>query len=174
MEIDLEYFKENILPLKNRLFRKALSITESEVEAEDVVQEVMIRLWDNRSKWSGISNMEVYSMVLTKNLALDKIKRIGYRSESIDEETAKALVSDLPLPQEAMEKKEKAALVWNVIRLLPEKLQNLIRLREIEEYSYREIAEEINITEAQVKVNLFRARQKMKEIYLQLNVYDGE
>lgn len=174
MEIDLSYFKTNILPLKTKLFRKALSITESVVEAEDVVQDVMMRLWDKRTEWSTITNVDIYAMVLTKNAALDKIKRIAYRSESIDEEAGKTLVSDLPHPQEEMEKTEKIALVWDVIRQLPEKMQSLVRLREIEAYSYREIADEMNITEAQVKVNLFRARQKMKEIYLQLNAYDGE
>jgi RNA polymerase sigma factor, sigma-70 family len=171
--MDIEYFKQNILPLKNKLFRKALSITESVEEAEDVVQEVMMRIWDKRTEWSNITNMEVYSMVSVKNMALDKIKRIAYRSESVDTDTVKAIVSDLLHPQDEMEKTEKITLLWDVIRRLPDKLQSLVRMREIEEYSYREIAEEMNLTEAQVKINLFRARQKMKEIYLQLNTYEG-
>ena len=171
--MDIEYFKQNILPLKNKLFRKALSITESVEEAEDVVQEVMMRIWDKRTEWSNITNMEVYSMVSVKNMALDKIKRIAYRSESVDTDTVKAIVSDLLHPQDEMEKTEKITLLWEVIRRLPDKLQSLVRMREIEEYSYREIAEEMNLTEAQVKINLFRARQKMKEIYLQLNTYEG-
>lgn len=82
--MDTTYFKQNILPLKHKLFRKALSITESPVEAQDVVQEVMMRLWDKRREWAAIVNMEVYSMVMAKNIALDRIKRVGYRAEPID------------------------------------------------------------------------------------------
>lgn len=172
MEMNIEYFKKNILPLKDKLFRKALSVTESVVEAEDVVQDVMMQLWNKRSEWTTISNMEVYSMVITKNKALDKIKRKDYYSETIDADTARSMMSDALQPQEEMERTENISLIWKVIRRLPEKLQELVRLREIEEYSYKEIAGEMNLTEAQVKVNLFRARQKMKEIYLELNVYE--
>ena len=173
MNVDTEYFKSHILPLKNKLFRKALSITESVVEAEDVVQEVMMKLWSMRANWTSIDNMEVYTMVLAKNTALDKVKQATCRSGSVEMDGAISVASDSPHPQENMERAERIALVWKVIRRLPEKLQELIRLREIEEYSYRDIAGEMNITEAQVKVNLFRARQKMKEIYLELNTHDG-
>ncbi len=167
--MEIEYFKHKILPLKDKLFRKALSITESVAESQDIVQEVMMRLWDKRAEWATIANMELYSMVLAKNLALDKIKRSGYFEGSIDMDAARQLSSDAYLPHEMMEKEESIALLWKVIRLLPEKQQQLIRLREIEELSYQRIAQEMNMTEVQVKATLFRARQKMKEMYLNIN-----
>ena len=142
-----------------------MSITESVAEAQDIVQEVMMRLWDNRTEWVSITNMEVYSMVLAKNIALDKIKKSGFHSESIYTNKTINTLSNLHHPHEDIEKKEESAIVWKIIRLLPAKQQELIRLREIEELSYQEIANEMNITEAQVKINLFRARQKIKEIY---------
>ena len=162
--MDLEYFKQNILPLKNKLFRKALSIIESVNEAEDIVQEIMIRLWNKKDEWSNIDNIEVYSMVLTKNLALDRIKKKSYDTKPISE--AEHILSESY--QEKIEKTEQIALVWKIIDLLPDKQQELIRLREIEELSYQEIAKVMNIAESQVKITLFRARQKMKEIYLKM------
>ena len=166
--MDIAYFKHNILPLKDKLFRKALSITESAIEAQDIVQEVMMRLWDKRAEWATISNIEVYSMVLTKNIALDKIKKSGYYAQSIDETRTEIMGNDSYHPQAIMEKEERIALIWKVIGLLPDQQQQLIRLWEIEEFTYQDIAKEMNITEAQVKITLFRARQKMKEIYLKL------
>ena len=86
-----EYFKNKILPLKNKLFRKALGITESVVDAENVVQDVMMRLWEKRADWSKIENIEVYCMVLTKNIALDVIKKSGHNNDSINNENIRQI-----------------------------------------------------------------------------------
>lgn len=155
--------------MKNKLFRKAMSITESAVESQDIVQEIMIRIWDKRAEWKTITNIEVYAIVLTKNLALDRIKRHGYYSQPIDASEAKQLSSDGLHPLEKMEKAEQIALLWKIVGQLPERHQELVRLREIEELSYLEIAQAMSITEAQVKMTLFRARQKMKDIYLKIS-----
>jgi len=167
-----EYFKNKILPLKNKLFRKALSITESVVEAENVVQDVMMRLWEKRTDWSKIENMEVYCMVLTKNMALDVLKKSGYNNDSIDDEKSmRALQSAAEHPLEKTVLRDVQGWLWKLIKSLPEKQQEIIRLRDIEELSYQEIAEEMNITESQVKVTLFRARKRIKEMYLQIDNY---
>ena len=166
-----EYFKNNILPLKNKLFKKAYCITESAVEAEDVVQEVMMRLWDKRSEWSKIENIEVYCMVLTKNLALDKIKKMNYFNDSLENSKIAELHADSLQPLENMVQQDEKCWLWKLIRSLPEKYREIIRLREMEEYSYLEIAQEMELTEAQVKIILFRARQQIKEKYLQIANY---
>lgn len=171
--MDIEYFKHNILPLKNKLFRKALSITESVTESQDIVQEVMMRLWDRRVEWKAISNIEVYSMVLTKNMALDKIKKHGFYSQSIESIQEEHIPSSAHNPNDKIEKAEQIALVWKIINLLPKQYQELVKLREIEELSYDEIAKTLNITESQVKMTLFRARQKMKTIYLKISTQNG-
>ena len=171
--MEIEYFKNNILPLKNKLFRKALLITGSAADSQDIVQEVMMRLWDKRSEWANIGNMEVYSLVMTKNLALDKTKKLGYRSESTENNEVAQLSSDLQHPQERLEKAEQISLVWKIISQLPKREQELIKLREIEELSYDEIAKEMNITASQVKTTLFRARKKIKEIYTKISNQNG-
>ena len=161
------------MPLKNKLFRKAMSITQSAVESQDIVQETMIRIWDKRAEWKAIANMEVYALVLTKNLSLDRIKRHGYYSQSIDSGEAEQVLSDGLHPLEKMERGEQIALLWKIIGQLPENHQELVRLREIEELSYLEIAQTMNLTEAQVKITLFRVRQKMKDIYLKISKQNG-
>jgi len=166
-----EYFKNNILPLKNRLFKKAYCITESVVEAEDIVQEVMMRLWDRRYDWPKIENMEVYCMVLTKNLALDKIKKMDYYNDSLENSNTIELHTDSSQALENIIQQDEKFWLWKLIRSLPEKYREIICLREIEEYSYSEIAKEMKLTEAQVKITLFRVRQQIKEKYLQIMNY---
>jgi RNA polymerase sigma-70 factor (ECF subfamily) len=170
MKVETEYFTNTILPLKQKLFRKAYFITESEIEAEDVVQDVMMLLWNKKADWHRIENMEVYSLVLTKNAALDKVKKKGYHSHSIDETMIESVSPDLQ-PLEQLLQQEAQSLVMSLLKTLPESQQELIRLREIEELSYQEIAIKMNLTEAQVKVNLFRARQRIKELYLKIEQY---
>lgn len=66
-------FKNQILPLRDKLFRLALRITLDRAEAEDIVQEVMLKMWDCRGEWDKIKNKEAYCCTMTRNLSLGKI-----------------------------------------------------------------------------------------------------
>ena len=50
-------FQNDILPLKNQLYRLALRITLDSAEAEDIVQETLIKVWDRRESWTSIDNI---------------------------------------------------------------------------------------------------------------------
>ena len=65
-------FQEHILPLKDKLFRLALRITFNRAEAEDVVQETMIRVWSKRAEWGNLESIEAYCLTVAKRLAIDK------------------------------------------------------------------------------------------------------
>ena len=64
-------FKNDVLPLKDKLFRLALRITLNREEAEDIVQDTLMKLWNQRDEWSAIQNMAPYSMTICRNLSLD-------------------------------------------------------------------------------------------------------
>ena len=78
-------FQHDILPLKNELYRLALRITLSREEAEDVVQETMIKVWNNRERWNDIDSIEAYCLTVCRNLALDALRKKENQHESIDE-----------------------------------------------------------------------------------------
>lgn len=169
MAAEREYFVGTILPLKNKLFRKALFLTKSSEESEDIVQDVMLSLWDKRASWKQIKNMEVYAMVLTKNLALDRLKRKGRRNPSIEEAAEYKFSSADYNPLETMILQDERTWVWKIIEQLPEEQKALIILREMQELSYQEIATIVKTTESQVKTHLYRARQKIRELYIKIN-----
>ncbi len=171
MATERDYFIQHIIPLKNKLFRKALYMTESIEDSQDIVQDVMIALWNKRAQWNEIKNMEVYAMVLTKNQALDRIKNKAGNNDSIDEKIETLVSCKNNNPLESVIKNEETSLVWKTINQLPDNQRKLVILREIDELSYLEIAEIMQTTEAQVKINLFRARQKIKERYLKIDNY---
>lgn len=162
-------FRNDILPLKDKLFRLALRITFDRAEAEDVVQETLIRIWNKRAEWTQFDSIEAYCLTVAKNLAID-------RSEKKDAQTV-ALTPDMDQsseassPYEKLVAKERMALIRRLMDELPEKQRLIMQLRDIEGKSYKEIAAVLKLTEEQVKVNLFRARQKVKQKFIDIEGY---
>ena len=75
-------------------------------------------------------------------------------------------------PYEELEQKERLMWVHRLMEELPEKQRKIMQMRDIEEKSYKEIAQALDVTEEQVKINLFRARQKVKQGLLRLDAYE--
>ncbi|MCR4765462.1 MAG: sigma-70 family RNA polymerase sigma factor [Bacteroidaceae bacterium] len=162
-------FREDILPLKDRLFQVALRITFDRAEAEDIVQETLIKVWNKRQDWNSLESIEAYCLTLTKNLAIDKREKKD--SQTIELTAANDKSLDDASPHEVLEQKERLMLVHQLMEKLPDKQRLIMELRDIEEKSYKDIAQMLNITEEQVKINLFRARQKVRQGFLKLTAY---
>ncbi len=154
-------FQNDILPLKDKLFRVALRITMQREEAEDVVQEAMIKLWNQREKLSEIESLEAFAITISRNLALDHQRKASSRLLSIDDGTA--IPEHSVNPYDSIYAEEGLRNVNRLMAELPEKQRTCMQLRDFEGKNYREIAEILSITEDQVKVNIFRARKFIKE-----------
>ena len=163
-------FRNDVLPLKNILYRLALRITQSNVEAEDVVQDTLIKVWDKREQWNEIDNIEAFSLTICRNLALDRLKRAESGNERLDHVEHSALDTNAS-PYEQTLKNNRLELVKQVINSLPEKQRSCMQLRDIEGKQYKEIATALQMSEEQVKVNLFRARPTVKERFQKLDNY---
>ena len=156
-------FRNDILPLKDKLFRLALRITSDRAEAEDVVQETLIRVWNKRDEWTQFGSVEAYCLTVARNLAIDRSERKDAR--------AVELTPDMEEASEGLVNKERMALIHRLINELPEKQRLIMQLRDMEGKSYKEIAVVLSLTEEQVKVNLFRARQKVKQRFIDIEGY---
>lgn len=156
-------FQTDILPLKNELFRLALRITQNRFEAEDVVQETMLKVWKGRSEWDKIDNIEAYCLTACRNLSLDKMRHMDNQVQNIEQESEPADQSYSANPEEQAVQHDRLQLVRQLISQLPEKQRTCMQLRDVEGKSYRDIANIIGISEEQVKVNIFRARQTIRE-----------
>ena len=156
-----ERFLHDILPLKDRLFRLALRITLNREEAEDIVQETLIKLWEQRAQWDAIDNMEAYALTVCRNLSLDHHKRIV--AQTVPLSAGQSTESATPTPLEQTILNEKMSRLQLLIDALPERQRTCLQLRDFEGQSYRDIATILGITEEQVKVNIFRARQAIRQ-----------
>lgn len=163
-------FRNDVLPLKDALYRLALRITLSHEEAQDIVQDTLIKVWDKRESWNEIESIEAFSITICRNLALDRIKKHDNLNDSLEEKQTESPDTS-STPFEDTLQQDRIELVRNLVNALPEKQRSCMQLRDFEGKPYKEIAKILGISEEQVKVNIFRARQTVKERFQKYDNY---
>jgi RNA polymerase sigma-70 factor (ECF subfamily) len=140
----------------NGLYRFILKMMKDEDKASDVVQESYIKLWQH-VKQVDFHKAKSWLYTTARNTMLNQLKR-DKRTESMNEKNFSEPYSN----NQSFEMRE---LLEKVLDQLPELQKSIILLRDLEGYDYKEIGEILSLSESQVKVYLFRARQKLKEVY---------
>ena len=156
-------FKLLVMPYSSRLYRMAFRLMNSREEAEDVVQEVYVKLWSMRGELSKYNSIEALCVRITRNLCLDQLRR---RKVNHDAMKAEKLKEDSypETPLENLEKKENAELLHTLISALPEPQRSLVHLRHLEGKEYEEIAEMVNMNVNAIRVSISRARKQMRAL----------
>ena len=165
----VENFKSEVLPMKNKLFRLANRLLNNTAEAEDAVQEVMIRLWTKKDKLKEYRSIEAFAMVITKNLCLDKLKSKRNKTTELEEAPVKIVTET---PEEKMQMKDTVEKIHQIINQLPEQQKIIIQLRDIEQCDFDEIAEVTQLNLNTIRVNLSRARRKVRDTLLKIQNYE--
>ena len=160
-------FQHDILPLKNIIFRTALRIVLNKEEAEDIVQDTLLKLWERRKELGGVMNLEAFALTVARNLALDRKEKMEKRNVSFDEVAHDCSDEGRSGIEHRLVQQETQGFIAGMIDELPEKQRTILQLRDIEGKNYKEIAEVLSISESDVKVTLFRARNAVKEKILQ-------
>jgi len=164
----LEEFKIEVLPIKNKLYRFSLRMLTNRDEAEDVVQDTMMRLWSKRAKLRTYRSIEAFAMVITKNLCLDHLRsRKRITVDLVDEYTI-----DSSNPYKLAEISDTMNKVYEEIDRLPEQQKTIIHLRDIEGYDFDEIADIMDLSLNVIRVNFSRARKKVREALVNSNKYE--
>jgi len=156
-------FKLLVIPYSSRLYRMAFSLMNSREEAEDIVQEVYVKLWGMRNELLKYNSIEALCVRITRNLCLDQLRRKKVNHNAMKAEQSKQ--ENYPeTPSENLEKKEDAELVHKLISALPEPQRSLVHLRHLEGKEYEEIAEMVNMNVNAIRVSVSRARKQMREM----------
>ncbi|MBA4167069.1 MAG: RNA polymerase sigma factor [Chitinophagaceae bacterium] len=165
----LEDFNTRILPVKSKLYRFALKFMRDRQEAEDIVQEVLIKVWTQRNRFGELLNFEAWCMKLVRNQSLDRLKSVHYKTSirTINPQTE----SQNKTPYQHVELADRIQTVHQLIDSLPEKQKQVIHLRDVEGFSYQEIADILGMDVNLVKVSLFRARNTIKAKLLNAEEY---
>ena len=148
--------------MKDKLYRYALRFVKDSDSAEDVVQDVMSKLWQKREEADGIENLEAWLMVLTRNRSLDLLRKQKDNHVSVDE--AYTISDKEPAADKRLETADLMSLLETCLNQLPEKQRTVFHLREIEQMAYEEIAQVTGYNLDDVKVSLFRARKHIQRM----------
>ncbi len=153
-------FTEVIEEIKDKMYRLALRIVGNPEEAEDVVQEVIIKVWDKKEHFESIENKGGWCMTLARNQAIDKTRSKHRRTNDLSEYNN--ISYGTATPESILETNDLLEKVKELYNQLPEIQRTVLHLRDIEEYSYDEISKITGFTSNQVKINIYRGRQALK------------
>ena len=157
-EIDLAALVETYSSL---LFRVVHSVLRSRAEAEDVVQDVFVRVLQHRRTLTEVREMRVWLVRIAWNLALDRRRRI--RPEQFDEGFAEGLVAKDQPADEALNQAREMRSILREIERLPKAERHVLLLSAIEELGTAEMAEVLGRSESAVRALVFRARTRLRE-----------
>jgi RNA polymerase sigma-70 factor (family 1) len=160
-------FKTSVLPVSKKLLRFATHFLKDEDEAKDVVQDVFLKLWQKKEELVKVENIEAYAMRMTRNRCLDVIR--GNKVIPIDNDTDRKLKEETEDVHSKVELSESANQIKRLIEKLPDLQRTIMHYRDIEQLSYDEIGEATGLKVNAIRVNLSRARKKVRDEFLKLN-----
>ena len=162
--MELKQFKIDVLPLRDKLLNYARKLTEDPSDAEDAVQEIMLKLWNMRQKLDEYQSIEALAMTMTHHLCMDIWR--AKRPDSLSLEQVQA-PSQSATPERLLEEKDEFRLMREIIDSLPTLQRTIIQMKDVQEYETEEIAEITGCSAEAIRSNLSSARKKVRDIYLQ-------
>lgn len=164
--MDLETFKQTVIPLRAKLLNFCTKLTNEGEDAEDIVQETFLKLWYIRDKLDGYRSVEALSVQIAKNICMDYFRTKKPQGPTLDTLTGLSSGSDT---EQLVEERELVDKVKSLIKALPSLQQTIIRMKDVEGYELNEIAGITGTQIEAVRTNLSRARKKIREQLLNLN-----
>lgn len=152
--------------MRPALLRLAMHYTEDADEAEDVIQEVLLKLWFLRDRLDAYRSIDALAVVITKHLCLNR-KR-GIQAEKVSLEEGVAIVCE-DTPEQTLIREERMEELLELIAGLPDLQQAILRMKHVEGFEVGEIARMTGSTPIAIRTNLSRARKKVREQFLKRN-----
>jgi RNA polymerase sigma factor (sigma-70 family) len=158
---DVRAFNELVRRYQERVYWVARRLVGDHADADDVAQEVFIKIYDSLKGFRGESSFYTWTYRITVNAALNLLRRNKIREFVRFDEIIAPLVSDEPGPDERAESKEQKTLIDEAIAMLPVKQRTVFVLRYYENLPYDEIAKLLKRSVGGMKANYFQAVRKI-------------
>ncbi len=169
--MEIAEYKQLITNFRPSLLQVAFRMLTNRQDAEDVVQEVFLRLWHKRAEFGQFQNKEAYCVTMTKNICIDRIRTHRYMA---DETLLDTKIDTQQSPEELVEELDTQETIRKIISTLPPLQRQILQLKDIEGYDTKEIMELHHMTAEAVRINLSRARKRLREAYLAYYKQDGK
>ena len=162
-------FKHKVLSMSGRVFPMAARLLGNEKEAEDAVQEIMIKLWHKKKQLAKHPNINGFVFLTAKNYCLDIIKskkKFVISGKPVETEAEKIEDEDMEYVHEKFKKTQK------IIAELPDNQRDVILMRDLDGLEFDEISELTGYKQEHIRVLLSRARKNVRELYKNDNKYE--
>ena len=164
--MDAREFKQRFMPFHRRLYRVGYHLTGNAQDAEDLLQDTYLKLWQKRDDLREEAMKEAYLVTLMQNLFRDqrRLKRID-TSEDIEDH------ADPPDEQslsQTIEAKDEAQQMGVLMDQLPERDSTILKMHLVEDKSYEEIERDTGLSQGNLRIIMMRTKQKLKQQYLKL------
>jgi RNA polymerase sigma-70 factor (ECF subfamily) len=167
---DENAFQNLVETHQRRVIAMVARMLGSESEAEDIAQQVFIRVWKSAPKYEATAKFTTWLFTITRNLVCNELRRRKRHptqsieaSEEASERPFQAADSTTPPPDSGLQNAELQDAIQHAIDRLPEMQRMAILMRRYEEFSYEEIADVLKISVPAVKSVLFRARTDLRQ-----------
>ena len=162
-----EIFKNTVFCLKDEMYRFAKRFVISSDEAEDIVQDLMMKFWQKKEELAAFGNLKSYALKSVKNECLNRLKHEDVKMGFADFQKHRSEIHEF----ESNNMKDQ---IIGFINALPEKQKAVIHLKDVEDLDVVEIGEILEMEQNAVRANLMRARQKVKEQILKLMDFENK
>ena len=159
--MDAREFKQRFMPHYKLLYRVAYHLTGNVQDAEDLLQDMYLRLWQRRDDLSDEAMREACLVTMMRHLYIDqrRLKRID-ASEDIE---AHASPPDERSLDHQIDSKDEARQMEKLISQLPERDAKIIQMHLMEDRSYEEIEQDTGLSQSNIRIIVMRTRQKLKQ-----------
>lgn len=170
--MDAANFKLQFLPCHPKLYRVAFRLMGNARDAEDMVQEAYLKLWNKRDELTNVVNTEAYCVTLIKNLCYDTLRKThpdedGHGPEELN------LPTDINIVRE-VEQRDEVNQVRRLINRLPAQQRRVILLRDVNDCSFEDIEKATGLNAINIRVLLSRARKKIREQFNEIMNYESK
>ena len=153
-------FKEKVISMTGRLYPMVARMLGNRAKAEDAIQEIMIKLWEQRRQIKDHPNLPAYIFLVARNYCLDLIKKKKPQETQYDAHTQ--FLTAEP-DHNTLEWRELKKNIEDVLQSLPEKQREVMIMRDLDRMEFTEIAEVTNLRIDHIRVLLSRARKQVAE-----------
>ena len=164
--MDAREFKQRFMPFHRRLYRVGYHLTGNAQDAEDLLQDTYLKLWQKRDDLKEEAMTEAYLVTLMQNHFRDqrRLKRID-TSEDIEDHVEPPDEQSL---SQAVEAADEAKQMEMLMDKLPERDGHILRMHLVEDKSYEEIEQDTGLSQGNLRIIMMRTKQKLKQQYLKL------
>lgn len=162
--MDAETFKKVFIPYHQKLYRIAYRIVQDAANAEDIIQDTFIKLWNKRDEMEHIDNTEAFAIIILRNTSLDylrKTKNDLHTTYDVDIPETVSLSKQIELQDEAKQ-------VKHLISKLPDQQRQVMMMKHWDGYTDEEIEEATGLSAGNIRVILSRARKTIREQYIKI------